>query len=106
MEESKRTANGTNRNPLFGILTMMIFQADKLLPAIVLLVMHFVTGLPLKWAGLALLLWLVYVLLFFGAVVLAGRCRNIPQNQRGISLHPGRTAYFDAMYKKAEYVRE
>ena len=83
-----------------GLLVTLILRSRGLLVTLVCIALHFAMGLSLKWAAAAFLVWLLYALIMYAMVVVAGRCRNIPKEQQGVEMHPGRTATFDEMYKK------
>ncbi len=77
---------------------MMVLRIRWLLPAVVLLVLHFAIGLPMVFFWAALGAWILYVLFSIALGIIAGNCNSIPRNQKGLELHPGRTAQFDEMY--------
>ncbi len=83
-----------------GLLVTLILRARGLLVTLALIALHFAAGISLKWAAAAFLVWLAYALIMYGMVVIAGRCHNIPRDQKGVELHPGRNQHFDEMYKK------
>ncbi|MBQ6266214.1 MAG: hypothetical protein IJK64_00410 [Clostridia bacterium] len=63
----------------------LLMNAEWLLPAAVLLVLHFLIGLALKWALLALLLWPAVVLLkmwILGKLIAAGKTEDPPKENK------------------------
>ena len=51
-----------NNSFLLGVLLMMVLRIRWLLPAVVLLVLHFAVGLPMAFFWAALGAWIMYVL--------------------------------------------
>jgi hypothetical protein len=91
-----------NNSFLLGVLLMMVLRIRWLLPAAILLALHFIVGLPMVFFWAALGAWILYVLFSIALGIIAGNCNSIPRNQKGLELHPGRTAHFDEMYKRRE----
>ena len=66
------------------------------------IILHIVAGTPLWAAAAAFGLWVLHSLIVTLAISFVGSCNNVPRNQKGISLHPGRTAKYDEMYNRVK----
>lgn len=74
----------TKRNGSFllCLLINMLLNLDGLLPAAVLLVLHFVLDWSLWWAVIAAGLWLAGLTLWMSVIGWAGRCGSTPDRQK------------------------
>ena len=85
---------------IIALAVNMAFRVKYLIAALICLVLHFLCGLPLWVTGAAIGIWVIYGIIVTVLITFVGQCHNIPQDQKGISLHPGRNAEFDKMYRK------
>lgn len=60
----------------------MLLNFEGLIPAAVLLVLHFALGLPAWWSALAAAIWLLWLLIWMSIIGWAGRCGSKPDAPR------------------------
>lgn len=60
------------------LLFNMLLNLEGLIPAAVLLALHFILGLSAWWAALAAALWLLWLVVWMLILGWAGRCSNTP----------------------------
>ena len=80
----------------------MAFRYKYLFLIALCIALHYVCGISLLWAAGALLLWIIHGAVVTVMITFVANCNNVPRNQKGISLHAGRTARFDEMYRGTE----
>ena len=78
----------------------MAFRFHYLFLVSICIVLHILFKTPLIAALAALGLWVLHSLIATLVISFVGHCNNVPRNQKGISLHSGRTAHFDEMYRE------
>ena len=84
---------------IYCVIINMAFRSGFLLLALICFILHLlIPAVPLYITFLVLGVWLLYAILITAGISFVSRCNTIPRNQKGISLHPGRNAYFDKMY--------
>ena len=77
----------------------MAFRYKYLFLIALCIALHYVCGISLLWAAGALLLWIIHGVVVTVMITFVANCNNVPRNQKGISLHAGRTAQFDELYR-------
>lgn len=77
----------------------MAFRYKYLFLIILCLILHFACGLSLWFSAGALLAWILHGVIVTLMITFVANCNNVPRNQKGISLHPGRTQEFDRLYR-------
>ena len=85
---------------LTAIVVNMIFRSEFLILAVITFILHLLVHIPLYITFIILIVWVLYAAFITFFLTFVGGCRNIPKNQQGVSLHPGRNEHFDKMYKK------
>lgn len=65
-------------NFIFSLLVSLVFNLEGLIPAGILLVLHFVLGWSLWWVALAAGIWILIVALRVIVISWAARCGNTP----------------------------
>ena len=84
---------------IYCVIINMAFRSGFLLLALICFILHLlIPAVPLYITFLVLGVWLLYAILITAGISFVSRCNTVPRNQKGISLHPGRNAYFDKMY--------
>lgn len=71
-----RNAN-RGRNFLLCLLLNIFFNFEGMIPAVVLLVLYFLTDLSLWWAAIAAAVWIVWIVLYTFVLGLANKCGNM-----------------------------
>ena len=84
---------------LLALGVNMAFRYRYLYLIALCIVLHFVCGISFWWAAGALLLWVLHGIIVTVMITFVANCNNVPRNQKGISLHPGRTQKYDEMYR-------
>ncbi|MDO4488388.1 MAG: hypothetical protein Q4B67_04815 [Eubacteriales bacterium] len=84
---------------LLAVLINMILRFEYVLPLIIAMVLHLVIGISGKWPLVVLLVWVIHSIVITILMTAAVNCRSIPKQQKGVSLHPGRTEKFRQMYE-------
>ena len=71
---------GTGRSGsfLFCLLINMLLNPEWIIPAAILLALHFLPGWSVWWAVLALGAWIIGIILWMCFIGWAGRCGNVP----------------------------
>lgn len=64
---------------LFALFLNLLMNIAGTIPAIVLLICHFLFGLPLWIAVSAFLLWIICILIRMAAIRWASSCSNMPE---------------------------
>lgn len=77
MRRTKRTGGF-----ILCLLLNMLLNLDGLLPAAVLLALHFAFGLSMIFALLALALWLTYIIVCISLIRWGRHCSNIKEIER------------------------
>ena len=77
----------------------MAFRYKYLFLIALCIALHYACGISLLWAAGALLLWIIHGAVVTVMITFVANCNNVPRNQKGISLHAGRTAQFDELYR-------
>ena len=67
-----------NGNFILCLLINMLLNLHGLIPAVALLILHFVFGLPLWCAFLAAALWIAGLIIWMLIIGWAGNCSNTP----------------------------
>ncbi len=88
------------RGFLVGVGINMILSPYLALLTLLTVVLYFAFHTPGWLIAAAVLIWLAYGIVITIFMGFTARWNNIPRNQKGISMHPGRTAKFDEMYRK------
>ena len=84
---------------LIALGVNMAFRYKYLFLIALCIILHFVCRISLWWAAGALLLWILHGIVVTVMITFVANCNNVPRNQKGISLHPGRTQKYDEMYR-------
>lgn len=64
------------------LLLNMLLNLDGLLPAAILLVLHFTLGLSIIFAVSAIALWLIHIIVCMSLIRWGSRCSNIKEPER------------------------
>ena len=64
------------------LLLNMLLNFEGMIPAAVLLVLHFVFGWSLRWAAGALGVWLLWLVIWSCVIGWAGRCGSAPDPKK------------------------
>lgn len=77
----------------------MLLNAEGLIPAAILLVMHFVLGWSWHWAALTGFLWLAWIIIYMLLIGWASRCSGAPdppkENKNPYSAGSGGQSHID-----------
>lgn len=73
MRRTKRSGNF-----ILCLLFNMLLNFEGLIPAAVLLVLHFIFGWSVWWSALAAALWIVWLIIWMLFIGWAGRCSSTP----------------------------
>ena len=84
---------------LLALGVNMAFRYKYLFLIALCVILHFVCGISFWFAAGALLLWILHGVIVTIMITFVANCNNVPRNQKGISLHPGRTREFDKLYR-------
>ena len=63
-----------NTNFIFTILINMLINIDGAIPAIILLILHFIFNISIWWSIIAFLAWIIYLLVWMLVLGFANRC--------------------------------
>lgn len=63
---------------VFSLLVSLLFSLEGFVPALILVVLHFLLGWSLWWAALAAAVWIATVALRVAFISWAARCGNTP----------------------------
>lgn len=63
---------------LLCLLVNMLLNLEGLIPAAILLVLHFWLGLSIWWAVLAVGLWIIGIIIWMKIIGWAGKCGSTP----------------------------
>ena len=77
-------------NFFLALILNLVFNLEWVIPAVILLVLHFTTGLPIYWFWIALGLWLGIILIMTLALGWAGKSSAPPpprENKNPYSKH-------------------
>ncbi len=90
------------RGFLVGVGINMILSPYLLILTLLTVVLYFAVHAPAWLIVVAFVIWLAYGIVITIFMGFTARWNNIPKNQKGISMHPGRTAKFDELYRKID----
>ena len=76
----------------------MLLNIRWALPGMVLLVLHFTSGLAAKWSMLAFAAFMIYAAVLTGIMYLSGNGTSLPEKDYGINTSEGSNEHFDEMY--------
>lgn len=77
MRKNKRSGNF-----LISLLLNILLNFEGVIPAAVLLVLHFWLGISIWWSAAALALWLLGIILWMLFMGLANKCGNMPDKPK------------------------
>ena len=73
MRKTKRTGNF-----FLCLLINMLLNLEGLIPAVILLILHFLLGWPIWWAVIAAAVWIIWLFIWMKLIGWADDCGSTP----------------------------